>query len=138
MLGAAEGGAADTAFGIDNSFIEALVGKHRLTSHRFIEMAQSLVQEAAIYDANVVAEVARRTGDQVGRRCRRVAEAVVLFRDQPDGLERRQKRPCTIGRNSSGLGDRGKRVDPTCDLREQVELDRREQGFRGDEPVSDG
>ena len=48
VLGAAEGRAADAAFGIDNSFIEALVGKHWLTSHRFIKMAQSLVQEAAI------------------------------------------------------------------------------------------
>ena len=122
MLGGAEGSPADTALGVQDAFIEALVGEDALATQRLIEMAQALVQEAAVDDANVVAEITGRAVDQVGRRCRRVGKAAIAFGDQPDGLERRQKRPRTIGRNPGGRGDPGERIRATCDLREQVEI----------------
>ena len=119
MLGSAEGGPAHTSFGVQDAFIEAFVWEDPLPPQRLIEMPQALVEEAAIDDANVVAEVATATGNQVRCRRRRVGEATVLFGDQPDGLERRQKRPRTVCRQSHGFGDPGKRVRSTRDLREQ-------------------
>ena len=46
-------------------------------------MAQAFVQEAAIDDPDVVAEVARRAGDEVGRDRRRIDEPPSLSLTRP-------------------------------------------------------
>ena len=77
MLRATEGRAADAAFGKDDALVEALVGEDPLAAHRLLEMAHSFVKEAAIHDSYIVAEIARRTRDEIGRGRRGVGEGAV-------------------------------------------------------------
>jgi hypothetical protein len=65
MLRSAKGRSADAAFGVQDTLIEALVRKDTLAADRLIEIAQGLVNDAAIDDANIVSEVAGSVRDEM-------------------------------------------------------------------------
>ena len=98
-------------------------------------MPQAFVEEAAIHHADVVAEVARRAGDQIGRGGRRIGERPVRLGEQTHGLQRREQRAQAIGCDTGRTGERGEIGRAARDSAEEIEVARGEQGLRGDEAV---
>ena len=100
-------------------------------------MAEALVAELAIDEADVVAEIAGRAGDEIARRRRRIDETPAGLADQPERFERGQQRNQPVLSNASRPRERGSRGGALRDMGEEIELERGEQRLGRHEAISD-
>jgi hypothetical protein len=91
MLRGAESLAADPSL-IYQAFVGPLRREHALATQRTAEMAEALVAEFAVHEADVVAEIAGRASDEIAARRRRIDKAPAGLADQAERFERRQQR----------------------------------------------